>query len=455
MKTKWIRSAKQAMVLLLAVVLVLAGCAQSNNDNNNGGGENQSAVGNPSEGTNNGGSDNAKPYDGVEINVGVEAGGPAPEFFKTIINEFTEQTGIKVNIIDVPGLKMHDTFVTESIAGTGGFDVFNLDQPWIPEFAEKGFLVPLNDYVDEADLDDFYPVAIDSVTYKGSIYGLPYLVHTPVVYYRTDLFEKAGITEPAKTVEQYREYAKKLTDPTNGIYGTIIEGQQSPEPATQFTDWVLQHGGKLLDENNKVKVDSPEVLQTFKTLLAMQYEDKSSPPGAVNYNNADVQQQFMQGKVAMVRNWPYMYAMAQDPAQSKVAGKFAIALQPVTSAVWSWGFGISKDSKNKDAAFEFVKWASSSDVVTRFVKQVTNPVPRKSSMEAIKADPNIPEETKNAILMMTENMIQGTSVALNPAYDSFRNRVAVMLSKIMTKQSTPEEEIKAAAADLQKIADGE
>ena len=58
------------------------------------------------------------------------------------------------------------------------------------------------------------------------------------------------------------------------------------------------------------------------------YEDKSVMPGSLGYDNADVHNMFMQGKVAMVKNWPYMYAMAKDPEQSAVSDKFAVAVQP-------------------------------------------------------------------------------------------------------------------------------
>jgi multiple sugar transport system substrate-binding protein len=451
-------NARKALMVLVSALLVLSllsACSKSGNSGNNAGTpSNTDTSANTGETKDPTQTGNNKPYDGVVLNVGVEAGGPAPEYFKSILGEFKEKTGITVNIMDVPGQNMHDRFVTEAISGTGGFDVYNLDQPWIPEFADKGFLEPIDKIVTQEMRDDYFPSALETVTYKGKIYGLPYLVHSPIIYYRTDLFAKAGLTAPPKTLEEYREYAKKLTDPANDIYGTIMEGQQSAEPVTQFTDMVLQHGGKLLDENNKVMVDSPEVIDAFKYMLGIQYEDKSSPPGAVNYSNTEVLNLFMQGKVAMVRNWPYMYSMAKDPANSKVAGKFAVASQPGTNAVWSWNFGVASTSKNKDAAIEFVKWASSPDVIVGFAKKVINPVPSKSALEKIKADTSLAKEDIDAITFMTNTVEQGQSVALNQHYDSFRNRLAISLSKIMTKQATPEQEMKSAGLELQQIADG-
>lgn len=67
----------------------------------------------------------------------------------------------------------------------------------------------------------------------------------------------------------------------------------------------------------------------------------------------------------MVKNWPFICLPGKDPEQSKVSDKFAVAIQPAgeeqSTAAWTWGFGISSSSKNKDAAWEFIKWATSSE----------------------------------------------------------------------------------------------
>lgn len=75
-------------------------------------------------------------------------------------------------------------------------------------------------------------------------------------------------------------------------------------------------------------MNSPENAKAFNFMLKMMYEDESVMPGSIGYDNADVHNMFMQGKVAMVKNWPYMFAMAKDPEQSKVSDKFAVAVQP-------------------------------------------------------------------------------------------------------------------------------
>lgn len=392
---------------------------------------------------------------GKTITVGVEAGGPYTEFYKSIVKDFTAKTGINVKFLEIPHDNMHDRFITEATAGTGAIDVYQTDQPWISEFASKGFLEPLDSRISAADKKDFEPAALDAVSYEKKIYGLPYLVHTPIIYYRTDLFQQAGITEDPKTWEEFKADAKKLTNSSTGVYGTVIEGKQSGEPVTHLFDYILQAGGSVLNDKNKVTFDSPQVIDAFNYLLSMQYGDKSSPNGAVGYDNADVHNLFMQGKVAMAINWPYMYSMAQDPSQSKVSGKFAVAPQPAdknnASAVWSWGYGISSSSKNKDAAWEFVKWSTSTDVVSQLGKKFINPVARTSAFNQLKSDSSLKKEDLNAIKVMSDAAASGRSVTSTPKFPAIQNRLAISLSKILSKQSTPQEEVKAASKDIQDL----
>ncbi|GGG08565.1 sugar ABC transporter substrate-binding protein [Paenibacillus abyssi] len=407
-----------------------------------------------SNGNNESASSNAGGNEEKTITIGVETGGPYTEFYKNLAPEFTEQTGISVQFLDVPHDNMHERFITEAASGTGAIDIFQTDQPWISEFAEMGFLEPLNDRLTDEDIAQFVPAALEAVSYNDQIFGLPYLVHTPVLYYRTDLFEKAGLTEPPATWDEFREYAKQLTDEAGGVYGTIVEGKQSGEPVTHLMDRFLQAGGGVLD-GDKVVVDSPANVEAFKFMLGIQHEDKSSPAGAVGYDNADVHNMFMQGKAAMVINWPYMYTLANDPGQSKVAGQFAVAPQPAgaehASAVWSWGFGISSSSKNKDAAMEFLEWATSTDMMEKFGKHFINPVVKTAAVEALNSDAELSDADKQAIATMSEAVEYGKNVTTTPVFPAIQNRLALSLSKIMTQQSTPEEELKAAQKDIESI----
>ncbi|MEA3146829.1 MAG: multiple sugar transport system substrate-binding protein [Verrucomicrobiota bacterium] len=138
---------------------------------------------------------------GKSITVGMEAGSPYEKFYKALAPQFTAQTGISVNILGVPHDSMHQQFLLDGLAGTGSYDVYEADQPWVPEFAQRKFIVNLNDKI--KDRQDFVGNTLETVSYKGNIYALPFIVHNIVMYYRTDLFEQAGISAPPATWDEY------------------------------------------------------------------------------------------------------------------------------------------------------------------------------------------------------------------------------------------------------------
>ncbi|MCJ7840695.1 sugar ABC transporter substrate-binding protein [Lederbergia sp. NSJ-179] len=424
-----------SMIMIFALIGILTGCNNDSSSSNEG--------------------EPASKEKSVEITVGAEAGGPYTEFYKGIVDDFTKGTGIKVNFLEIPHDNMHQRFLTESMSGGGAIDVYQTDQPWISEFASNGFLEPLSSKISDEDKKDFAPAALETVKYKDEIYGLPYLVHTPIVYYRTDLFEEAGLKGPPKTWEEYRTYAQKLNNPDKEIYGTLIEGKQAGEPVTHLLDLVHQGGGGILDENDEVILDSPEVKSVFEYLNAIQNEDKTSPPGAVGFDNAEAQNMFLQGKVAMVKNWPYMYSTANDPEDSRVADNFAIAKQPKGdlsgSAIWSWGYGVSSSSENKDAAWKFVQWATSSEVVKQLGKEFINPVPRESALNALKEDDSVSKKDLEAVTIMSESLKDGQVFTQNPNFPSIQERLSVTLSKLLSKQTSIEEELDATSQDVKDI----
>ena len=204
-----------------------------------------------------------------------------------------------------------------------------------------------------------------------------------------------------------------------------------------------QAGGSIIDADNNVTVNSPENAKAFNFMLKMMYEDESVMPGSIGYDNADVHNMFMQGKVAMVKNWPYMFAMAKDPEQSKVSDKFAVAVQPAgeeqSTAAWTWGFGISSSSKNKDAAWEFIKWATSSEKLAQLGIANSNPVPRTSSLEIVNNDSTLTEFDKESIQVMSDALQYAHNATENPNFPTIQNELSYTLSGIMTKQVSVED----------------
>lgn len=389
--------------------------------------------------------------EGGSITVGVEAGSPWETFFAEKAVEFTAETGIEVEFQAIPHANMRQQFLTDAIAGAGSIDVFTIDQPWLPEFASQGYLVPLDDVVSEEDRADFLPHTLDTVSYDGGLYGLPYMVHNTVLYYRTDLFEAAGLDGPPTTWDEYREYARILTDRDAGIWGTIIPGKQDGEVATRFQTFVKQTGSDIAAEDGAPTIDTPEALEAFDMMTAIQFEDQSSPPGL--HDITEIQGQFLEGKVAMVFQWPYMYGMTADPSQSKVVDQVGLALSPGNpdrvSTTFSWGFGVNSASANIDAATQWVLWATGTDVLTELSVTQVSPVPRESATEAAAEDPALSAEQHAAIATFSDSVAESTTIPMTPFYPQYQDAIAVAVSSVMSQN----QDAAAALRDAQATAE--
>jgi multiple sugar transport system substrate-binding protein len=167
---------------------------------------------------------------------------------------------------------------------------------------------------------------------------------------------------------------------------------------------------------------------------------------------------FLQGKLAQAPNRPYMYKLAKDPKQSKVMESFAVALQPgkvkQAAQVFSWGWGISAHSKNQDAAWEFIKWATTADMLASFGKTFTNPVPRKSSLQTLLSDTSITKAELLVIQTMSDSVAASETIPVIPQWADIQDRAGSLVSKVMSQQSTPDEAVQSAQADIEKIMKG-
>jgi ABC-type glycerol-3-phosphate transport system substrate-binding protein len=386
---------------------------------------------------------------GQTINVGMEAGSPNLAFFQKLAPAFTKETGIKVKFVGVPHESMRQQFLTAALAGQGSFDVYETDQPWVPQFAAAKYLVNLDDRIAAEDRADFQETALATVSYQDGLYGLPFLVHNPVLYYRTDLFERAGIAKPPATWDEYRQTAKELT--AGGVHGTLIEGKRDGEVAVKYMSLLQQAGGDLVDAQGKVIFDGDPARQAFDLMLGI-VDDGSAPGGLTDLT--DAQGLFMGGKLAMVPQWPYMFPLSQDKTQSKVAGQVALAPQPglvkQVGTVFSWGFGIASSSQKQDAAWEWVKWSTNTDALTKYGEAMVNPVPRKSALKAIDAASSIDAADRKAIATFAGSVGDSPTMPMITKFPDLQDILAETVSTVMAKQSSPDDAVSAAAKKMQQ-----
>ena len=293
---------------------------------------------------------------------------------KPLIPEFEKKTGIKVKMESYFEDQLTQKLTVELTSGSSTIDVF-MTRP-LQEgrlFSKNKWYESLNSYVSDSNKtpgdwkwNDFQKTAVDATTLKGNLYAVPIVTEWQTLFYRKDLFEKAGL-QPPKTLEELEAAAKKLNDPDNGVYGIVSRGQRGAA-VTQFSSYLYAYGGDFL-KDGKCVLDTPEAVK------AMQYYGKIlhdyGPAGATNMSWPQAQALMASGKVAMWTDASTLLPGLLDPQKSKVADKIGIAMFPAGPAgqhpymVVPWAVSISAQSKNKDAAWEFIKWLSSEEVMKK------------------------------------------------------------------------------------------
>lgn len=267
---------------------------------------------------------------------------------------------VTVNIETTPYDQYHDKLLTALKGGTGP-DIMGLDQPWVPEFASAGVLLPVDDLVTKSTAvkqDAFYPSAWDTTLWKGKQYGVPLGVDVwSMLVWNPDLFKAAGLDPktPPKTWDELLQYAQKLTG--NGVFGVALPGAKS-EVLSIFMDmFTYSNGGKILNDDGTVAVNSPQAAQALDFLYHKLI--KYAPNGAANLDHGTAESLFTSGKVAMMfdGNW------AQETLNSQAKFDWQGATVPVPAAggtfhgaTGGWDLAINAKSPNADMAFKFVEY---------------------------------------------------------------------------------------------------
>jgi sorbitol/mannitol transport system substrate-binding protein len=263
--------------------------------------------------------------------------------------------------------------VTTDIATKGGqFDILTIGTYEVPIWAKHNWLIPLDNLGADYDVADLIPKIRDAVSLAGKLYAAPFYGESSMVMYRTDLFQKAGLTMPEQPTWNFVvDAAKKLTDKSAGVYGICLRGKAGwGENMALLTAMANSFGARWFDEKWEPQFNSPEWKKTLVTYVRLMKE--AGPPGASSSGFNENLALFSSGKCAIWIDATVAASSVSNPKDSKVADKVGFAPAPNTGLgksanwLWAWNLAIPAGSKKVDAAEKFIGWATSKDY-TRLV----------------------------------------------------------------------------------------
>jgi trehalose/maltose transport system substrate-binding protein len=282
-----------------------------------------------------------------------------------LAKRFTQDTGIKVDVVPHP--KASDASYTQLARAfsskSSSIDVAMIDVVWPGAFAP--YLVNLKPKL--AKLAKLHLQSIvQNDTVGGKQVAMPWFGDFGILYYRTDLLRKYGYKAPPKTWGDLFKMAKKIQDgerkTDDNFYGYVFQGNAYEGLTCNALEWIASAGGGHYIDNGKVTIDNPKarkILDAFRAQIG-----KVTPRGVTSYKEDESNNAFVAGNAAFLRNWPYGYGIGQA-AGSKIEGKFSVTTLPhgaggkSVGTVGGWQLGISKYSKHKAAAIEFVRYMTS------------------------------------------------------------------------------------------------
>ncbi len=270
---------------------------------------------------------------------------------------------IKVNLEFVPYEGLHDKTVLAQGSGKG-YDVVLFDVIWPAEFATNKVLVDVSDRITPEMKSGVLPGAWTTVMYDGKYYGMPWILDTKYLFYNKKMLADAGIAAPPATWGELAKDAQILKDKGIVEYPIAWSWAQAEAAICDYTTLVSAYGGSFYK-------DGKPVFNQDGGLKALQYMVDSYNSGLTNPNSKefleeDVRHVFENGQAAFALNWTYMYNLANDPKDSKVAGQVGVVPAPgvegistVSAVNGSMGLGITTTSQHPDEAWQYIVFMSS------------------------------------------------------------------------------------------------
>lgn len=295
--------------------------------------------------------------------------------------EFEKLTGITVKVDGYQEQQMRQRLVTVMNARSDEVDLFmSLPSREGLQFAKAGWYADLNEFIKGAvakdyDFKDLSAGMVADATYDGRVMGLPLNIEGPVVYYRKDLLQKCGVAVP-RTLAELDAAAAKLKACDANVAPFVSRGLKPAAPFT-FSVFLHNHGGSYM-KDRKSQLCSPAgqaALGQYSKLLK-----DYGPPGVVNYSFPQISSLYREGRAFMAfESTNELRNVMDGGARLNDTGIMPLPAGPGGSkpTVIGWTLSVSAHSRNKEAAWYFLQWATSRGVQEKMALEGIAP-PRAS-----------------------------------------------------------------------------
>ncbi|MFE6029720.1 extracellular solute-binding protein [Streptomyces niveus] len=373
--------------------------------------------------------------------------GSEDKVFKKLAEDFeAKHKGVDVKYVNVPFGEAQNKFKNAAGSGSGAPDVIRSEVAWTPEFADLGYLAPLDGTAALKDEKDFVPQAAASTKYDGKTYAVPQVIDSLGIFYNKKLFKDAGVEVPT-TIDELKTVSKAIKDKT-GKTGMYLRG----DDAYWFLSFLYGEGGDLVDAKGKtVTVDSPAGVKAMEVVKDLVDSGAAKTDATDGWEN--MQAAFKGGDVAMMINGPWAIADTYAGPQFKDKANLGVAPVPAGSAgqgapQGGHNLAVYAGSKNLDASYAFVEYMSSAESQAKITTEL-NLLPTRTSVYSQ------PDVAKNEIVGFFKPVVdKAIERPWIPETGSLFAPLVTEYTKVLTGQTTPEKGVKTTGDSYRKLLKG-
>ena len=359
----------------------------------------------------------------------------------------------------------HQLYVQWLNAWTPEPDVLQLDVIWTPEFAAAGWILPLDGFDQSADTTDFFGAPLRASQWLGRLCAIPWFVDVGMLYWRTDL-----VAAPPATFESLVAASRDAIANHNVADGFVWEGARYEGLVAVFLEHLAGFGGRILDDDGHVVVDKPEAIRAL-TFMRRSIDDFGVVPASVlTWQEEQARFAFQNGRALFMRNWPYAASLMQQPAESAVAGRFAVAVMPHDvgssrpapgsstptpgssagplggSALGGSVLAINARSRHPDAAWALVRYLTDPEQMLERARGVGQLPPRRSLYDGDRLAGLLPIAPAEARRLIDRAIPR----PVTPIYTQLSGILQVHLHRALTHQEEPGSALSRAARDMRR-----
>ncbi|WP_415950722.1 extracellular solute-binding protein [Streptomyces sp. KLOTTS4A1] len=283
---------------------------------------------------------------------------------------------VDVKVVTVPFGEANAKFKNAAVEGSGAPDVMRTEVAWVADFANLGYLAPLDGTAAIDKADDYLEQAAASTKFGDKTYAVPQTIDTLALFYNKKMLKDAGVEVPT-SFEEVGSASAKIKE-KSGKTGFYLRG----DDPYFYLPYLYGEGGDLLDtEKKEITVDGEAGAQAFAVMKDLVDSGAATTDASDGYNNQ--LNALKNGDVAMAIDGPWSIEGVLAGKEFEDKANLGVAPVPAgseraASPQGGWNLSVYAGSGNLDASYEFVKYMSSAKVQQQTTEKLSLLPTRKS-----------------------------------------------------------------------------